>query len=351
LDKLYPFAKSGYEPLNNGVFFYYKSAANKLGSDQDIVDTLYNMILDGSFLALMPPTAVYGSEEFNSSIYIPGMVTSMRDPNSKIETIGPRADLRAGMESIQMVERSMSESSQDNLRGGQTGGGGDRTAREVMLLEKNASIALGLFGKMVGFLVEDIGNLMVSDILQHMTVAQVSEITGDMKYRSFILPEKMMDGKTVSKKIQFSSPADNPAPTTEEEYMDESFKMLETEGGPSAEKKIYKVNPELFRQRKYKIKVSVDELSPKSKALEKALSLEFYDRAIANPLADQQAVFKEMVSIYKPGEADKFVAKQQPVPQQNNVGAPGQKPAANANTSMLSQITGSNSLGVAASSE
>jgi hypothetical protein len=208
---------------------------------------------------------------------------------------------------------------------------------------------------MIGFLVEDIGNLMVSDILQHMTVAQVSEITGDMKYRSFILPEKMMDGKTVSKKIQFVNPADNPAPTTQDEYMNQSFDLLSTEGGPSSEKKISQVNPELFRQRKYKIKVSVDELNPKSKALEKALSLEFYDRAIQNPLADQQAVFKEMVSVYKPGEADKFVAKQQPMPQQGG-GAPGLAvnaggaPQKGVNTSMLSQITGSNSLGVASSS-
>lgn len=355
LDKMYPFAKSGYEPLNNGMFFYYKSAANKLGSDQDIVDTLYNMILDGSFLALMPPTAVYGSEEFNSSVYIPGMVTSFRDKDTRVETIGPRADLRAGMESIQMVERSMSESSQDNLRGGQSEGGGDRTAREVMLLEKNASIALGLFGKMIGFLVEDIGNLMVSDIIQHMTVAQVSEITGDMKYRSFVLPEKMMDGKTVSKKIQFVDPADNSAPTTQEEYMDKSFDILESEGGPSSEKKIYQVNPQLFRDRKYKIKVNVDELAPKSKALEKALALEFYDRAIQNPLADQQAVFKEMVSVYKPGNADKFVAKQAPAPQPGTGPAglavnAGGAPQKGVNTSMLSQITGSNSLGVSASS-
>lgn len=353
LDKMYPFAKSGYEPLNNGIFFYYKSAANKLGSDQDIVDTLYNMILDGSFLALMPPAAIYGAEEFNSSVYIPGMVTSFRDPNTKFETIGPRADLRAGMESIQMVENSMSESSQDNLRSGMTQGGGDRTAREVMLLEKNAAIALGLFGKMIGFLVEDIGNLMVSDIIQHMTVAQVSEITGDMKYRSFILPEKIMGGKTVSKSIQFVNPADNQPPVNREEYMDKSFELLDTEGGPESDKRIFQVNPELFRERKYKIKVNVDELTPKSKALEKALSLEFYDRAIQNPLADQEAVFKDMISVYKPGEADKFVAKQQPMPQAGAAGLPvnaGGAPQKGVNTSMLSQITGSNSLGVSAAS-
>lgn len=354
LDKMYPFAKSGYEPLNNGVFFYYKSAANKLGSDQDIVDTLYNMILDGSFLALMPPTAVYGAEEFNSSVFIPGMVTSFRDPNTRIESIGPKADLRAGLESIQMVENSMSESSQDNLRGGNTQGGGDRTAREVMLLEKNASIALGLFGKMIGFLVEDIGNLMVSDIIQHMTVAQVSEITGDMKYRSFILPEKLMEGKTVSKSIQFVNPADNQPPANREDYMDKSFELLDTEGGPESDKRIFQVNPELFRERKYKIKVSVDELTPPSKSLARAMDLEAYDRLIQNPNVDQVAVTKDfLIGAVRPGSGDKYIKKDVGMPQVGAAGLPvnaGGAPQKGVNTSMLSQITGSSSLGVAASS-
>jgi len=360
LDKMYPFAKSGYEPINNGMFFYYKSAANKLGSDQDIVDTLYNMILDGSFLALMPPMAIYGSEEINSSVIAPGSTTSFRDPNSKMENIGPKSDLRAGMEAITMVQQSMSESSQDNLRAGNTQGGGDRTAREVMLLEKNAAIALGLFGKMIGFLVEDIGELMKGDILQHMTVAQVSEITGETKYRSFIVPDKMVDGRTTTKKIEFMNPAEAPDISSPESYMEESFKLLEKEGGPDSKKKIYKVDPEKFRKLKYMVRVDVDELTPKSKALDRALNLELYDRAIANPIADQEAIFRDfLISPYKPGDVDKYIKKVQPNPAAGMNGPDGSanpltnggiKPGA-ANTSMLSQITGSNSLGIAASSE
>lgn len=349
-DKLYPFAKSGYEPLNNGQFFYYKSAANKLGSDQEIVDNLYNMILDGTYMQLMPPLAVYGSEDIGSSVMIPGTTTSFRDPNVKVENIGPKSDVRAGMEAIAMVEKSMSESSQDALQSG-VAQGGQRTAREAILLQQNAKTALGLFGKQIAFLVEDFGNLMVGDILQHMTVAQVDALTNEMKYKAFLLPDKLEGGKKVTRKIDFSADMLGSEGLTEEEKLSKSYDLLEKEGGMDSGVRITKVNPELFRNTKYKITVSADELTPKSKMLEKAILLEGYDRAIQNPVADQEAVTRDFLfEALKPGESDKYIRKTQGSvpPGMESLGGFQQK---GVSTSMLSQVTGSNSLGIAANSD
>lgn len=342
-DKLYPFAKSGYEPLNNGQFFYYKSAANKLGSDQDLVDTLYNMIIDGTFMALMPPMALYGSEDINSSVSIPGSITSFRDPNTKMESLAPKSDIRAGLETIGMVERSIAQSSQDDIRSGNAQSG-ERTAREVILMEQNARIALGLFGKMIGFLVEDFGKLMIGDILQHMSVAQVDALSGSLNYRSFLLPDQVIDGKRVTKKIEFTDEYLDKPEMTEGGLNELSFDLLEEEGGLEGSKKIYKVNPPIFRNLKYKIRVDIDQLTPKSKALEKALNLEFYDRAIQNPLVDQEAITREMFETYKPGESSKFIKKQEAM-------APTVPPPKGVNSNLPGQLTGSNSLGVAASSD
>lgn len=348
-DKLYPFAHGGYEPLGNGQTFAFKSAANKLGSDQDIVDTLYNMIIDGTFLAMMPPMALYGNENVESSVFVPGAVTSFAEKDTKFESIAPRVDLRAGLQTISEVERSMSESGGDPSRSGNAQGG-ERTAREVLLLEKNAQIALGLFGKMVRFLVEDLGVLLVGDILQHMTVAQVMQLSDGIKFRSFVLPNKSVGGRTVTKKLQFVDPAEFPDTSTYEKKKQASFGVMREEGGMQSDKKIYKINPAIFRQLKYKIKIAADEFNPPSKALEKALNLELFDRAIGLPNVDQDALVREFLfETYKPGQGDRFMTK-----------APAQGPTSpdemlqnksNANTSMLSQITGSNSLGVAASSE
>lgn len=350
-DKLYPFSKSGYEPLNNGQFFYYKSAANKLGSDQELVDTLYNMILDGAFLAIMPPMALYGSEEVNSSVMIPGVVTSFRDPNTKLESIAPRSDLRAGLETISMVERSMAESSQDSLQAG-VGAGGSRTAREVMLLEKNAQVALGLFGKMTMFLVEDFGKLLVGDILQHMTVMQVSGILGENKYRTFLLNDKQVDGKKVTKKIQFTDEYIGRDEIPEEELEQKKWDLMEEEGY-DGDVRIALVNPDEFRKAKYRVRVSADDLVPKSKALERALNLEAYDRLIQNPIIDQEAVTRDfLIDVFKPGQGDKYVKKQEAMPPMDPAMMEGgEKPnlLKGVNGNMTTQITGSNSLGVAMS--
>lgn len=360
LDKLYPIAKSGYEPIGNGQFFYYKSAANKLGSDQEIVDTIYNMIIDGTFMSLMPPMALYGMEDVNSSVMIPGSVTSFKDPNTKLENIGPRSDIRGGLQVASEIERSMSESSQDALQSGNAQGG-SRTAREVLLLQENARKALGLFGKSIRFLVEDTGELIKGDILQFMTVGEVEQLTNVLKFRSFIVPDKMVDGKKVSKKIKFINPAEEKTEYSPKELKDKQYELLEKEGGMDSDQRIYQINPAIFRINKYKIKVSVDDLTPPSKALEKALNLEAYDRAIQNPLLDQETIVRDfLLDVYKPGESDKYLAK--------NTGGPAATAAPNptgdenpltnggiqqkgVNTSLLSQLTGSNNLNVAASSE
>ncbi len=356
-DKLYPFVSFGYEYLNNGNFFYYKSSANKLASDQELIDTMYNMVMDGTFLALMPPMALYGSEEINSSVTIPGMVTSFQDPNSKLENIGPRSDIRGGLEAIGLIEKSMSESSQDDSRQG-IAGGGEKTAFEVSQLEKNAQIALGLFGKMVAFFVEDMGRLIVGDILQHMTVGEVTELTtknGIMAFRSFLIPNKQEGGKKVTHKIKFTNEDYNKEDGyTKDELLDNSFKIMEEEGGIDAETKLYKVNPEIFRELKFKVRVGADVLEKPNKNLEKALNLEAYDRLIQNPLVNQEAVTRDfLIDVYKPGESDTYIKKApEPMATQDPAAADMGQAVSNTvpnkqkgvNTNMTSQITGGNSL-------
>jgi hypothetical protein len=345
-DKLYGFAMSGFEPINNGVFALYKSAANKLGPDEDLVNTLYNMVMDGTFMALMPPLAIYGKDQINSSVMIPGSMTNF-SAESKVDSIGPRSDLRAGLMAIEEVEKSISESSQDNMRSGQAIGG-ERTAYEVQALQENAQKMLGLFGKFIMFLVHDIGQLMVGDILQYMTVPDIKKITNvtdPVAYKTLLIPEKIQNGKKITKKIKFTG-----------EYLDkddvnpavESMKIYKEEKKAGENVRIYKINPEIFRNIKYKIVITPDKFENRSKTLEKALNLELYDRAIANPLVDQNAVTRDFLfETYKPGQSEKYMKKEEPVAPAP--GSPAGVPPAfesptGTNLNMVSQITGNNSL-------
>jgi len=347
LDKKYPFAKMGYEFLRNGEFFYYKSAANKLGSDQDLIDTMYNMVMDGTFLALMPPMALYGSEDVDSSVMVPGSITSFKDPNTKLESIGPRSDLRAGLEAISMIEKSMSESSQDNTRQG-ISEGGTKTAYEFSALQKNAAIALGMFSKMLGFFVEDLGALISSDIIQHLSVGEISEITsssGRMAFKSFILPDKVENGKKITKKIQFTDEDYDKDEITKDEMMDKSFKIMDEEGGFDSKVKIYKVNPKAFRELKFKIKVKSDFLEVPNKNLEKALNLEAYDRLIQNPTLDQDAVTQDfLVEVYRPGDGDKYKKKMVPLAPMEGESGRDMAQQKGVNQNLTGQMTGNGSL-------
>lgn len=327
IDKKYPFAKKGYEMFGGTDCFYYKSLIDKLSSDQEVIDRLYNMIIDGSFLQIMPPSVVTGDEEIGSSVIYPGGITVLAE-NSKFQTINTNNNLQAGLSVLQKTEDSLSESSTDLRQQGNSGGGTPATAFEVSRLEANAKTILGLFGKMITDFVEDFGNLRVSTILQHVTVAEVAELTGAesrLKFRNLLIPANEGTGKKTSK-IEFSMDA----PSSPEDRMSASFKLLEREHKTGST--IYQVNPELFRRNKYMFKVVADFAPSTSESVKKALNLEAYDRMINNPYLDPELVTSDfLVESYKPGESDKYKRKAPAQGQQQ----PGAQPG---NSNVTSQI-------------
>lgn len=316
-DKKYPLIKFGYELFDEGKFFYYRSLANKLSKDEESVNTLYRAIIDGSLLKNMPASIVIGGEDVSSSVTTPGTVTRFEDPNTKYMPINMGIDLNAGIAGLTKVEASISESSQDVLQSGQAVQGA-QTAFEISRLEQNARVMLGLFAKMIGFGIKDYGLLKMNDIVQFMTIGEMSEVANEMKYKSFLIPEKNVGGRKKTRKISFD--ASLPMYTTEEDTMQKSYKLLDEEGGLESEKEIYLVNPTIFRALKFKVVVRPDAITPPSDALKKALALEEYDRAVQNPLADQEAVYKDLLlGQYEAtrDNVDKYVMKQQqPMPGQ-----------------------------------
>ena len=330
VDKLYPFVKGGYELVDEGKFFYYFSLVRKMKDDAEIINRLYQAFIDGSLLRNMPPGAVMGDEIINASVIVPGRISVMGG-ETKYQPIDVGIDAAAGLAALEKMELSVSESSNDSQQSGQGDNLPDTYGQQV-LLERNARVMLGLFGKMIGFMVRDLGKLRVGDILQYLTIADVEQIVGDdapLRYRSFLIPEKIEDGKKKSHKIMLGDYAQN----LSEDETTQGFDMLALQGGASpdglqgldpeqreqfigkgfdADTKLYLVNPEIFRNLKYKVVVRPDMITPPSDALKKALNLELYDRAIANPLANQEAIFTDfLLSSYEGARDDtsKYVTK------------------------------------------
>ena len=165
--------------------------------------------------------------------------------------------------------------------------------------------------------------------------------------------DQTVDGQKVTKKIEFTDKYLGEESISEEKLEEEQWKLLEREGGLNSKQRIALVNPEVFREIKYSVKVFADDLVPKSKALERALELEAYDRLIQNPVIDQEQVTRDfLINAFRPGESDKYIKKESPVPTMAEGQQPEEEPGMTdmlkgVNSNLTTQITGSNSLGVA----
>jgi len=336
-DKLYPFSKTGYELIDEGKFFYYKSLMFKMAADEQVVETLYRMIIDGTYLQVMPPVNLFGEEVVDSSVVIPGSVNTFQYDNTRIEPMTIGSNLSVGMSMLEKVESSMSESSSDARTAGQQGSG-TQTKYEIAVLEQNARTMLGMFSQMIGFMVKDMGKLQIGDVIQHLTLGDllgIADGASAVKFRKFTMPDRETETGTKTRTIEFENPAELESEAemmgmegVEDYELEKSYQVLEQEGNKLDNKtEIYKVNPEKFRDLRFKIKITPDVVTPPTEAMRKAMNLEAYDRAIQNPLANQELIFKDLLlNSYDKlrDDPDKYIMKQEQAnPMAQALGAEG----------------------------
>jgi hypothetical protein len=315
-DKMYPFDKFVYSTFDEGRAFDGKSLAFHMTPEAKIINTLYPMIIDGTYLSIMPPMINVGGDVIGADVIIPGAVTTLTDPQSNLQplSIGQNYQgVKAGMEALNKVEDSLNDAAADPQNPDEMPG--NTTAYEISVIEKNAATVLGLFIKMISDHVRNFGRLRINDILQYLTLPEVKEIEGKqggpLTYKTFYLYNKGEGSKT--RKIKFTT--DMPQePQTDEEALNSSLDILTEEGGLTSKQQIYKVNPSLIRAIKYMVTVTPDVLNPMSDELERAFGLEEYDRMIMNPIGDQEAAYKMLLSLYPKTKKnpDKYITKQQP---------------------------------------
>ena len=315
-DHQYPFDAFYYLPINERCIAG-KSLVFAMQSDATILNTLYQLFIDGTILNQMPPVITSGSDKVGSDVMVPGLNLAFAENDVKITPIrtGDSGTLAATMNSIEKVESSLAESSQGTVQQGQQTPGTPSTAYEISRIETNAATVLGLSMKfLANSHVVPYGKLLLSDILQYMTIPDVEKITeeGGLIYKTFYAKDAGGNGK--QHKIQFD--ANLPDTMTEEEKMDMSFKILEAQGGIKSDTSLWKVNPVLFRDHKYTFAIDSDVLNPRSAELKRAFSIELFDRAIAHPETfDNKEIGKILLSTDPVTDRDpsKYLIKMQPV--------------------------------------
>jgi hypothetical protein len=227
---------------------------------------------------------------------------------------------------LSTVEQSLNDSSQDPVEQG-SNNNLPPTAYALSRIEQNAATVLGLFLKMIGDHVKQFGKLRVGDILQYLTVADADQIDeSSLVYKTFLFNDKKSGGTTKNRKLKFD--ANLPTDMTDAQELKKSFEILKEQGGEDSKTELYLANPVFYRNFKYKCQVSPDILNPKSDELEKAYGLELYDRAIQNPIIDQEQLTRDFLLGTSPisrKDPDKYIKKQEAMPQVMP-GMPGQQP-------------------------
>lgn len=312
-DHQYPFDCFYYLPINERCIAG-KSLVFALGPESSLLNTQYQMVNDANFLNLFPPTVTSGSDKAGIDVMVPGLNLAFAEKDVKIDMLRTANDqtIQTAMEVMQNVEKSLAESSQDPIQQGQNPSGAPSTAYEISRIEQNAATVLGLTMKfMANSHVIPYGKLLLSDILQYMTIADAAKITGEggLIYKTFYVPEPGAAGKR--NKISFDG--NMPETMTDQEKLDMSWKLLLSQGGAKTDMTMWKVNPILFRDYKYVFTMDSDVLNPRSADLINAYNLETYDRAIMNPVADQTAIYTDLLLATNPKTSrnpDKYVMKQ-----------------------------------------
>jgi hypothetical protein len=313
-DHQYPFDAFYYLPINERCIAG-KSLVAALGPETALLNAQYQMINDGMYLNLYPPTVTTGSDKAGADVMVPGLNLAFADKDVQINALrtADSQSLMTGLKVSEQVEASLNQSSQDPVQQGQNPGT-PSTAYEISRIEQNSATVLGLTMKNIAQHAVNYGKLLLSDVLQYLTVADAQNITEDegLIYKTFFVKEPAGTGKM--NKIQFD--ATLPDNMTDDEKMDMSFHLLEQQGSIKATTSLWKVNPIKFRNFKYTFTVDSDVLNPRSAELERALNLETYDRAIASPVVNQEQVFKDLLLSTNPKterDPEKYVIKPQPV--------------------------------------
>lgn len=309
-----PLVPFGYQRINEH-FFYWKSFVNKIGWDNSLIDAMYENTMNREAIDLYTPMALYGVEEFSTSVVFPGAVVSFENPDAKAEPLIPPSR-GEGYRAIREIEASIKEAGLSDVQQGNLPEASQK-AFSVARAEQNARTILKGALRSISFSVMKYGDLMKDYILQHLTTAQLDEITGSEHYRTLVLKDQMVDGKQVSKKIVFDDGLIGRKMSRKEKQKQE-LRMLEDIGWPENKEHVYKVNPHLFSKLKYMIRIEPDEMIEKNSAFEKQMAERMYALLRPDPLVSGEGLVRKLLQANYRGEAEELMAAQtQPInPQQ-----------------------------------
>ena len=294
---IYPFAMSGFEPLDpSGRFAYYKSGAFKEYWDDQKLNKVDRLAMDGMNLDVMKPVFLSGVAKFDSTAMVPGATVSM-PLNASVTPYSLGPNLAAAYKAIQDANQDISESTQDKVMQGTTEPG--VTATQTIVAQRQARIFLGVFGLLVADLIKQIGELTMDCVIQYSTRGELEALVPEalrLKFKTFIAKGKDK-GREVTNRIVFSDRYMGKTPTKDQARKRE-WEIYDQAGGEKSDQRIYEVNPYLFTRTSYTMFVDADKIVARSMGTDrqqKDLAFEKLTDPRVMPFTNPEAVVNDFV--------------------------------------------------------
>lgn len=299
-----PVTPFGYERIGEH-FFYYKSLINNVGWDHVLLDQMYEITMNKEILDLLPPMVFKGVDSVDTEVVIPGGMIASSNPDFEATPLLPRTGNQGGYNAMQTIQQSIDDGSVSALTKGQLPDPNQK-AYTVGVANQQAQVMLSAVGKSLGESVMQYGMLMLDIALNHLTVAQIDELTGDPKYRTFVLEDQAIDGKRVDKKIMFDESliGRRMSKKQRDEMAVEMYqKSMEKDGYEY----LYRINPHLWSKMKYMTRIEPDAMIPKNAEFEKAQAQQIYTLLRQDPLIAPEVLVRKLVGTHYRGEENEFM--------------------------------------------
>lgn len=310
---VYPYAKSGFEPLDPAMrFAYFKSAAFKEFWDDATLNVMHQLLVDGTKLDVMKPLIISGITKYDGNVMAPGAVASMpKDAIVSPYQLGP--NLAAAMNALQQEEKDLQDSTIAAILQGQLGPRQSATAAAAAIA--NAKKMLGVFGTMVSRLVADVGEISVDCIVMNTTVGEMQEILPGalgIKYKTMLVRSK--EGNRQSNhKLVFTDRYIGKTMTEGEMRAREWELWEEAGGGKKDAMKIWEINPYQFARKRYQTFIDVDEMVQRATGADrtrKMTALNVLTDPRVAPYTDPEAVINDFaIEEYGGNDPDKYKKK------------------------------------------
>jgi len=282
------------------------------------------------------PIAVSGSDKIDQDIIYPNAVVAMKDVNTKISPLLPQSNLNNIFNALTATKDSIAEGSVSETMSGQLPAASQK-AYSVAQAQSNAKKIIGGVAKGLAASVSKYGLLMADIALNNLATAEIDELVGDetkLKYKSFVLTNKVQGGQRQDKMLAFSEDLIGM------EMTDDDKRKRELDLYGESEKKgraIVYANPELFAKFKYLSRADYREVFAQNDEQMQALLTALEAQMRDNPFANQEEITKELMYSYFHSKGDRFVKK--PEQQQQNPSAYGQQFAQGVQSKSLAGAT------------